>query len=73
MVFMMWITKKFGGVISGLFWGNMKKPAWTVPYFAGGMYREVEEKTDEEDGTHKILTKFILSPLVKCIQNNVFL
>jgi hypothetical protein len=48
MMLMMWITKNLGGVISGLFWGTVKKSAWTITYFAGGMYREVEEKKDAE-------------------------
>jgi hypothetical protein len=44
MMFMIWITKNLGWVFSGLFWGIMKKSVWTITYFVGGIYGEVEEK-----------------------------
>jgi len=60
MMSMMWITKNLGRVISGLFCGTMKKPAWTITCFAGGMYREVEQKIDEEEGYTQNLLKVYL-------------
>jgi len=60
MMSMMWITKNLGGAIFGLFYGTTKKPAWTITCFDVGMYREVEEKIDEEEGHAQNLNKVYL-------------
>jgi hypothetical protein len=38
----------------------MKRSASTITYFDGGMYREVEEKIDEEEGCTQNLNKLYL-------------